>query len=129
MSDGTAVNAGYDDWLDAIEEGAPYYLEGPEGDGWLPPRRVDPATGSTDLTEEALPETGEIETFTIVHVPTPNFSEDAPFATAIARFGPVRVTGMVVGVEMSDVEVGMTVTLGVEETKTTGDRVIVFRAE
>ncbi|WP_435335575.1 Zn-ribbon domain-containing OB-fold protein [Haloarchaeobius sp. TZWWS8] len=123
------VNAGYDDWLDAVEAGEPYYLEGPEGDGWLPPRRVDPATGSTDLARKDLPATGEVETFTIVHVPTPNFSEDAPFATAIARFGPVRVTGIVTGVDIEDVEVGMSVSVGVDETKTTGDRVIVFRAQ
>jgi uncharacterized OB-fold protein len=121
------VNAGYDDWLDAIEAGEPYYLEGPEGDGWLPPRRVDPATGSTELVEEELPEPGEVETFTVVHVPTPNFADDAPFATAIAKFGPVRITGMVQGVEIGDVEVGMSVTVDVAETETTGDRVVVFR--
>ncbi|WP_435360724.1 Zn-ribbon domain-containing OB-fold protein [Haloarchaeobius sp. DFWS5] len=129
MSDHETVNAGYDDWLDAIEDGEPYCLEGPEGDGWLPPRRVDPATGSTDIAQKPLTTEGEIETFTIVHVPTPNFAEDAPFATAIARFGSVRVTGMVTGVETSAVEVGMSVELGVETTKTTGDRVVVFRAD
>ncbi|WP_257300194.1 Zn-ribbon domain-containing OB-fold protein [Haloarchaeobius sp. FL176] len=128
MSDDETYDAGYDDWLDAVEDGEAYYLEGPEGDGWLPPRRVDPATGSRDLTEKQLPETGEVETFTVVHVPTPAFEQDAPFATAIARFGPARITG-IVEADPSDVEVGMAVTVGVMETETTGDRAVVFRPQ
>lgn len=126
MSDEETYDAGYDDWLDAVEDGEAYCLEGPEGDGWLPPRRVDPATGSRELTEEPLPDVGEVETFTVVHVPTPAFEKDAPFATAIARFGPVRVTG-IVEAELDAVEVGMAVELGVMETETTGDRAVVFR--
>ncbi|WP_435345818.1 Zn-ribbon domain-containing OB-fold protein [Haloarchaeobius sp. HRN-SO-5] len=120
-------HAGYDDWLDAVEDGEPYYLEGPDGDGWLPPRRVDPATGSRELTEEPLQTPGEIETFTVVHVPTPAFEEDAPFATAIARFGPVRITGIVADVDPDAVEVGTAVDVDVAKTATTGERVVVFR--
>ncbi|MFC7057453.1 hypothetical protein [Halovenus salina] len=31
-----ARDDGYDDFLDAVEEGEPYYLESPSGNGWLP---------------------------------------------------------------------------------------------
>ena len=125
MSD--ARDAGYDDWLDAAEAGEPYYLECPEGHGSLPPRRVCPECGATDLEETPLPAAGEIATFTITHVPTPSFADDAPYAVAVADFGPVRITGQVVGVDPSDVETGTTVELEVTSAETTGDRVLALR--
>ncbi|WP_255170267.1 Zn-ribbon domain-containing OB-fold protein [Natrononativus amylolyticus] len=120
-------HAGFDDWLDATEEGEAYYLECDRGHGSLPPRRVCPECGSTALSEEPLPETGEIETFTVTHVPTPSFEDDAPYATAIAAFGPVRVTGQVVGVDLESIEAGMTVTPAVDVSATTGDRLLYLR--
>ena len=121
------ADAGFDDWLDAAETGNAYYLECPDGHGSLPPRRVCPDCGSTDLEEEAIPEGGEIETYTITHVPTPAFEQDAPYATAIAAFGPVCVTGQVVGVDPEAVETGLAVDLAVTVSETTGERVIGFR--
>jgi len=122
-----ARDAGFDDFLDAVEDGEPYYLEGPEGDGWLPPRRIDPATGSQELTEEPLPETGTIVTHTQTHVASPEFADDAPFVVAVAEFGPVKITGQMRDVDPVDVEAGQTVEIGVDRSETTGDRLVVFR--
>lgn len=119
-------NEGFDEFLDAVEEGEPYYLEGPEGDGWLPPRRVDPATGSTELSEQPLPETGEIVTLTQTHVAGPDFADDAPYVVAIVEFGPVKITGQMRGVDPGDVEIGQTVSIDVERTETQDDRLVVF---
>jgi len=124
MSD--ARDEGFDDFLDAVEDGQPYYLAGPEGDGWLPPRRVDPATGSTELTEEPLPETGEIVTLTQTHVAGPDFADDAPYVVAIVDFGPVKVTGQIRGADPGDVEIGDAVSIGVDRTETQDDRLVVF---
>jgi uncharacterized OB-fold protein len=121
-----ARNEGFDEFLDAVEEGEPYYLEGPEGDGWLPPRRVDPATGSTELSEQPLPETGEIVTLTQTHVAGPDFADDAPYVVAIVEFGPVKITGQMRGVDPGDVEIGQTVSIDVERTETQDDRLVVF---
>jgi uncharacterized OB-fold protein len=118
---------GFDDFLDAVEAGEPYYLEGPEGDGWLPPRRVDPATGSDELTEQPLPETGTVVTYTRTHVAAPEFAEDAPYVVAIAEFGPVRITGQLRGVGAEAVDVGRAVEIDVERSETTDERVVVFR--
>lgn len=123
-----ARHEGFDDFLDAVEDGEPYYLEGPEGDGWLPPRRIDPATGSQDLSEEPLPETGEIVTYTQTHVASPTFADDAPFVVAIASFGPVQVTGQLRGIDGDDVEIGQEVTIGIDRTETKDERVIVFES-
>ncbi len=120
-------DAGFDDWLDALEAGDPYYLECPEGHGSLPPRRVCPECGATDLEQRPLPDAGELETFTITHVPTPAFEDDAPYATAVADFGPVRVTGQVVGIDLEEVETGQTVEPDVITSETDGERVVAFR--
>jgi len=125
MSD-DARTAGYDDFLDAAEAGEPYYLEGSDGAGWLPPRTVDPVTGDPDLTERALPQPGTVLTYTRVEVAGPRFAEDTPYVVAIARFGPVDVTGQLRGIDPDDVAVGDRVELGVGRTVTRDDRVIVF---
>jgi uncharacterized OB-fold protein len=124
MSD--ARNAGFDDFLDAVEAGEPYYLEGPEGDGWLPPRRIDPATGSDELTERPLPETGTIVTYTQTHVASPDFTGDAPYVVAVVDFGPVRVTGQVREVDADDVDVGQSVGIAVGRSETIEERLVVF---
>ncbi|PSP84193.1 nucleic acid-binding protein [Halobacteriales archaeon QH_8_68_33] len=123
----TARDGAYDDLLDAIEAGEGYYLECANGHGWLPPRRVCPECGSRELVETPLPEAGEVRTYTTVAVATPQFSEDAPYVTAVAAFGPVSVTGLLRGIDPDDVEVGMPVGVEVGERETTGDRLLVFR--
>ena len=119
-------DAGFDEWLDAAEEDDAYYLECPNDHGSLPPRRVCPDCGATELEEVQLPDTGEIRTFTVTHVPTPAFEEDAPYATAVASFGTVRITGQVVGIDPADVENGLEVELEVTTSETTGERVLGF---
>jgi hypothetical protein len=119
-------DAGYDDFLDALADGEGYYLAGPDGAGFLPPREVHPRTGEP-LSPEPLPDAGEVVTFTRTEVPTPSLAEDAPYTVAVAAFGPVRLTGQVRGVDPGDVVVGMPVEAGVGETVTTGERIVVFR--
>ena len=119
----SARNAGFDDFLDAVAAGEAHYLECPDGHGWLPPRRVCPECGSQDLSEEPLPESGTVETHTTVRVPAPSFADDAPYATVIVDFGPVSVTATFDG-DPETVETGLTVGLDVDETVTTGERVL-----
>ena len=121
-----ARDGAYDDLLDAIETGEGYYLECGNGHGWLPPRRICPDCGSRDLTEEPLPDAGEIETYTVIQVAAPNFAEDTPYVTALADFGPVRVTGMMNDVDPETVDTGDVVGLTVGERVTTGDRMLAF---
>ncbi|WP_066414644.1 Zn-ribbon domain-containing OB-fold protein [Halorubrum aethiopicum] len=127
-------NTGYDEWIDALAAGEGYALVCPEGHGSLPPRRVCPECGSSPLSEEPLPAEGTVETYTVVHVPSPRFSDDAPYVTAVARFGPVRLTGIVrgVGPDADDgdgdaIEVGTAVEAGVGERETDGGRIVVLR--
>jgi len=118
---------GYDEWLDAVADGSGYYLSCANGHGSLPPRRVCPHCASREFAREPLPETGEIEAFTVVHVATPQFAADTPYATAVADFDGVRLTGQLRGTRPEDVSDGMTVEAGVAESETTGERLLVFR--
>ncbi|WP_436930505.1 Zn-ribbon domain-containing OB-fold protein [Halosimplex halobium] len=126
MSD-KARDGAFDDWLDAVADGEGYYVECGNGHGWLPPRRVCPDCGSRELSETPLPDAGEVATFTEVSVATPQFSADTPYVTAIVDYGPVRVTGLLRGVDPDEVEVGMPVGIEVGERETTDDRAVVFR--
>jgi uncharacterized OB-fold protein len=123
MTDDEVRNAGYDDFLDALAEGEPYYLESPSGNGWLPPRRIDPETGEREFTKEPLPEIGEVLTSTVTHVAGPSFADDAPFVVVIAAFGPVRITGQIRGGE--EIEIGQEVEIGVGRSEK-GERLVVF---
>lgn len=127
MSDGT--DAGFDEWLDAAADGSAYYLACPNGHGSLPPRRVCPTCGALELEERTLPDVGEVETFTVTHVPTPSFDADAPYATVIASFGPIRVTGQVPEAELDALERGLPVGLAITVSETTGDRVVTFQPQ
>ncbi len=127
MSDFEAARDGaYDDLLDAIQDDDGYYLECENGHGWLPPRRVCPDCGDRQLTEQPLPDSGEIETYTVVQVGAPDFADDTPYVTALADFGPVRITGMLNDVDPETVDTGDVVGISVGERITTGDRTIAF---
>ncbi|WP_123623411.1 Zn-ribbon domain-containing OB-fold protein [Halorubrum sp. CSM-61] len=124
-----ADNAGYDEWLDALADGEGYALVCPDGHGSLPPRRVCPECGAAALAEEPLAETGSVETHSVVHVAGPRFADDTPYANAIVDFGPVRLTGVLRGVEPGTdaVAIGDRVAVGVEERDTDGEPLVAFR--
>lgn len=114
--DDTVRDEGFDDLLDAIAEGAGYYLACPDDHGTLPPARVCPVCGDSDLTETPLPETGTVVTYTVVHVGTPEYEAETPYVTAVAAFGDVRLTGLLDGVAPDAVDLELAVEPAVGET-------------
>ncbi|ERG91970.1 MAG: putative nucleic-acid-binding protein containing a Zn-ribbon [Haloquadratum walsbyi J07HQW1] len=124
MSD--AGDAGYDELLEAIDAGEGYYLECENEHGSLPPRRVCPHCGSTEIKEVSLPETGEVIAHTTVHVPTPRFSEDAPYDVVIVDYGQVQLTGQLVGADDDDIAHGLDVAVQLGEATKTGEPVVTF---
>ena len=134
MSDRAGADADHGEWLAALAEGEGFALVCPDGHGSLPPRRVCPDCGSADLSTEPIRETGTVETYSVVHVPSPRFSDDAPYATAVVDFGPTRLTGVVRGAPGDgdadappEVAIGDAVTVAVGERVTDGERLVVFR--
>ncbi|WP_122089125.1 Zn-ribbon domain-containing OB-fold protein [Halalkalicoccus subterraneus] len=116
---------GYDEWIAAIDRGEGYALECPNGHGSLPPRRLCPECGDPDLEEQPLPDSGTLDTYTRIHVATPEFVDDAPYTVAIVDFGITRLTGQLRGVE--EPEAGIRVDVGVEERETEDEPLLVFR--
>ncbi|MFP8890449.1 Zn-ribbon domain-containing OB-fold protein [Natrialbaceae archaeon A-CW2] len=112
MSDDSSQTA-HDDFLEALSEGEGYFLECPSGHASLPPRYACPECGATDLVERPLPESGTITASTVIRVPAPAFADEAPYVLAIAEFGPVRLTGKLLGVDPDeeDVEPGTPVSV------------------
>ncbi|TMT81596.1 nucleic acid-binding protein [Haloterrigena sp. H1] len=121
------TNGKYDAFLNALADGEGYYLTCENEHGLLPPRRACPHCGDRDLAVRDLPESGEIVTHTTVFVPTPQFEDDAPYVTAVADFGGVRLTGIMRDINQNDVEIGDCVTATVESNETADERTIVFR--
>ena len=119
-------DAGFDDFLDAVEAGDPQYLVDDDGGTHLPPMPHDPVTGEAGLTERSVPEPGEILTHTTTQIAAPQFEDDTPYVTAVASFGPVNITGQLRDIPPEDVEIGQAVTLGVERSETREERVLVF---
>ncbi|UTF54785.1 Zn-ribbon domain-containing OB-fold protein [Natronosalvus rutilus] len=126
MTDETT--GGYEAFLEAVDEGEPFALACPNEHWWLPPRRICPTCGATELTPEPVPTVGALETYTRIEIPPPGFGDDAPYTTAVAAFGLVKMTGLLRGVDPDDVEVGQQVTLSLEETAA-GERVVAFRPQ
>ena len=125
MTNPEVRDAGYDDFLDALADGEGYYLECENGHGALPPRRVCPHCGSRELVERTLPETGTVDSYTVVHVATPSFADEAPYVVAVVDFGAVRLTGQV-RADPDDIENGLDVAPDVGESETTGERLLTF---
>ena len=125
MSDDEIQNDGYDQALAAIGDGEPYAIECSNGHTSMPPRRRCPECGDGDLSEVDIPTDGELLTYNVTHVPTPDFNEDVPFVLGIAEFGDVRLTGRVQA-DADEVDIGMPVELGLGESETTERPLITF---
>ncbi|RKD89307.1 Zn-ribbon domain-containing OB-fold protein [Halopiger aswanensis] len=110
-----STGIGYDDWLDALEDGNGFYLQGKNT------ATIPPAPERESLDREPLPDEGTIEAVSTIHVPHPAFADDAPYAVAVASFGPVRLTGQVQDVDPTTVEGGSTVVPTVVSTNDTKD--------
>ena len=121
-----ASNGAHAAWLDAIESGRGFYLECPDGHGWLPPRGVCKTCGTTELDRVALPASGVIETYTEIHVPSPRFEHEDSVVVAIADFGGVSITGRLDVTEDESIELGAAVELAVERSATTDERILTF---
>ncbi|VTT88069.1 Vng0676c [Halorubrum sp. DM2] len=128
-ADAASTDREYAEWLDALADGDGFALACPDGHGSLPPRRVCPECGTADLSRESLDGTGTVETYSVVHVPSPRFADDAPYATAVVDFGPTRLTGVYRegGDAAPDPAIGDRVTVDVGERVTDGERLVVFR--
>lgn len=127
MTDTMYRNGEFDELLDKLRDGQGYYYDCPNNHGLLPPRRVCPHCGDRDLQRKPLPEVGTIVTHTTISVPTSQFDDDVPYVTAIAEFGPVRLTGIIQSADRSEIDIGQSVAVNVDPDETGVERKLEFR--
>lgn len=126
MTDETARDGGYDDFLDAVAADEGFCLVCSNGHGWVPPRRVCPSCGSRELSKTDLPDTGEVIARTTIHVGAPQFEDDTPYDLAIVDLGPLSVTGQVQTDASTSVHRGLEVKPTILESTTDGSRFLGF---
>jgi uncharacterized OB-fold protein len=92
-----------------------YRLEAAEctkcGAKFYPPRLVCSECGSRKFKTFSLPETGKLETFTVIRVAPSQFSDQAPYAIGIAKVGGLNITGQIVDCDVDKLKIGMEVRL------------------
>jgi len=82
------------------------------GKVWFPPRRVCGHEGCTNREFETvvLPDEGEVETFTVIHVGPPEFGDLQPYAIGLVKLSDgTRIMSQIVDVVPETVEIGMPV--------------------
>jgi len=80
------------------------------GKTYFPPRTVDPETGDTEHEMVKLPDTGQIITYTVIRIAPAQWSDEAPYALAIAELTDgTRLMGQVTDCNPEQVKIGMAV--------------------
>ncbi len=77
---------------------------------FFPPRQICPDCKSRDLEKTKLAEKGKVLTYTIIHVPPSQFSDQSPYVIGIVELEDgVKLTGQIVDCDFSEVKTGMKV--------------------
>jgi uncharacterized OB-fold protein len=76
----------------------------------FPPRLVCPECRGREFDKVNLPDKAKILTYTIIHVPPSEFSDEAPYVVAIAEFkNGARLTAQLADCTFDKVKIGMDV--------------------
>jgi len=87
----------------------------------VPPKQKCPNCGSKEFTWTKLKRTGEVKTFTIIHVAPHQFVHLAPYAVCIVELEDgVKLPGMIKNVELDKLKVGLKVKVEFEEVQGEG---------
>jgi uncharacterized OB-fold protein len=86
----------------------------------LPPRPLCDNCLSTEFEWIELPKTGELLTYTIIHVAPIQFQNMVPYAVGIIQLeNGVKVPGMIKDVPFNKIKIGMPLKIEFEETSQT----------
>jgi uncharacterized OB-fold protein len=110
------VPAWFDDFAAGVAAGDPQYLVCSTCQrGMLPPRRLCPACGETDLRRESLPRRGTVDSYTEITVTTPKFHGETPYTVVLVDLTePITLTAQLRGASPAEVAIGDPVVLGAE---------------
>lgn len=87
----------------------------------FPPRPVCPGCGGREFATVTLPNEGVIDTFTVIRVSPPEFSDQAPYALGIVNLGGTRVTMQIADIPLEAVAIGQKVRVEFRKVQVDGE--------
>ncbi len=80
------------------------------GKVYFPPRLVCPECKGREFETFRLAGTGKVATYTVIHVPATQFSDEAPFAVGVIQMDEgVRITSQIVDCDLASIRIGQPV--------------------
>jgi len=77
---------------------------------FVPARKVCPVCGSTDLEHTAMPRTGTLITYSIIHTAPRGYIKQAPYAIGVIELdNGARVTAQITDCDFDEIKIGMRV--------------------
>ncbi len=87
----------------------------------FPPRQICKC-GNKELETRTLPDEGEVLTYTIIHTPGSQFSDERPFAIGIIELATgARITAQIADTPFDEIEIGMRVKIEFRRIQTVGE--------
>jgi uncharacterized OB-fold protein len=85
----------------------------------FPRRHICPVCGNREFDLIILPDTGKLVTYTIIRVAPSQFTDQAPYAVAIAELdNGVKLLAQLVDCDLEDIKVGMEVRIEFRRVQT-----------
>ncbi len=96
------------------------------GKVFFPPRRVCSKCRGTKFDKTALPQEGEIATYTVIRVAPSGFVDEAPYAVGIVTLpGDIKVTAQIVDCDPETLSIGDKVRLEFRRIRQDGESGII----
>ncbi len=88
-----------------------------------PPRKICPRCGKREFEAKKLSNRGTLLTYTIIHVPPPQFANDTPYAVGIIETEDgARLTAGIADVAFDDLKIGMPLRLEFRKIQEDGEQ-------
>lgn len=88
----------------------------------FPPRSKCPKCGGAEMEKTVLPDHGVVKTFTVIHTPPSQFSDEAPYAVGIVELANgVKITSQIVDCPLEDVKIGQKVKIEFRRVQADGE--------
>ena len=97
------------------------------GEVHFPPRRVCMKCGKQEFETVVLPDTGTVETYTVIRVAPDEFTDLSPYAVALVKLDDgTRLMSQLVDVDLEKIEIGLPVKIEFRRVRDDGAAGVLF---
>jgi len=97
------------------------------GEVHFPPRRVCMKCGKQEFETVVLPDTGTVETYTVIRVAPDEFTDLSPYAVALVKLDDgTRLMSQLVDVDLGKIEIGLRVKIEFRRVRDDGAAGVLF---